>query len=49
MRRFTLLLLLAGLLLAACVAPAGPVGTTTAPESATQPATPEVTVYRSPT
>ena len=49
MRRFIPLLLLAGLLLAACIAPAGPAGTATAPDSAAQPATPEVTVYRSPT
>lgn len=49
MRRYIPLLLLAGLLLAACAAPAGPAGTTTAPDKAVQPATPEVTVYRSPT
>ncbi|MEZ4768310.1 MAG: hypothetical protein R2844_07780 [Caldilineales bacterium] len=46
MTRFVLLFALAGLLLVACAAPAGPAAAPAAPD---QPAAQEVTVYRSPT
>ena len=49
MTRIVLLIALAGLLLAACVAPAGPVSPAVAPDAAPQAVSPEVVVYRAPT